>query len=237
MRNFTSQVRKSMSSARRTETTPHDWVYALASVGLSGSSCLEPHLDTGDVPPEILQPTFAPPEPTEPPLPDLEGMLGPELSGKADKEARKYIPAHFPPFPPKHAWMSTPVFTKRENDPRKIREKATEEGILAEQSLRKLMAAQKAGIQGNKARKQRRSKRMKDSDKLWKEAMTELLHEEAEREEKTRLRNADEDADGEFEDETVSSIPRPAPQRKVNLDEGVHVNYDQKFFRQSARGS
>lgn len=234
MRTFLSQVRKSMSSSRRIETVPHDWIYALKASGIHGSSDLEPHLDTGEVSPQVLQPSFPPPEPAEPPPPDLEGLLGAELSGRADKESRKYIPAHFPAFPPKHSWKASPVFTQRENDPRKIREKATEEGILAEQSLRKLMAAQKAGLQGNKARKQKRSKRMKESDALWQEAMKELIAEEENRDAEEKRRRTFEDGmeDEEYEDEPE----QPKPDRTVNLLEGVHVNYDQKFWRKSARG-
>jgi hypothetical protein len=204
-----------------------------------GSSSLESHLDSGEISPSVLQPAFAPPEPAEPPPPDLEGLLGHELSGRADKESRKWIPAHFPPFPPKHSWLATPVFTQRENDPRKIREKATEEGILAEQSLRKLMAAQKSGLQGNKARKQRRSKRTKESDALWLTAMKGLIEEEEHRAEKEKMQpqyddEMDED-DEEFERKPEKASAPPPPQ-KINLQEGVHVNHGQKYWRKSARG-
>ena len=234
MRGFLSDVRTSMTSARRTSALPHDWVYALTSAGIHSSSSLEPHLDTGDIPTSVLQPHLTPPDPPEKPPPDLEGLLGAELSGRADKETKKYIPSHFPAFPALHTWKATPVYTQRENDPRKIREKATEEGIQAEQSLRKLMAAQKAGMQGDKAQKQRRSKRMKASDKLWKTAMEELLEEEEREETERRVFNDGFD-DDEFEDNRDAQ-PKPEPRKRVNLDEGVHVNYDQKFWRKSARG-
>ena len=198
MLNFLGQVRKSMTGARRTDTIPHDWIYALSAVGITDTTIVEPNLDHGPVPPMLLQPPFSPPEPADPPAPDLEGLFGPELSGRSDKEVRKYIPAHFPVFPPRHAWKATPVYTAREHDPRKIREKATEEGILAEQSLRKLMAAQKAGLQKGQARKQRKSKRIKESDALWQSAMKELLNEEENRAKDERKRLAE---DSDFEDE------------------------------------
>lgn len=240
MRNFLGQVRKSMSSARRTETVASDWVYGLTSSGLSDSSLIRSHLDTGEIPPSVLQPTFAPPEPAEQPPPDLEGLLGPTLSGKADKESKKYIPSHFPPFPSKHTWKATPVFTQRENDPRKIREKATEEGILAEQSLRKLMAAQKAGVQGNKVGKRKRSKRMRASDEMWHAAMKDVIQDEETTAEAAKKAEAAKnrfefDMDEEDYDEPDVRVP-PKPSKKVNLEEGVHVNYDQKFWRKSARG-
>ncbi|KAK3061450.1 hypothetical protein LTR53_019777, partial [Teratosphaeriaceae sp. CCFEE 6253] len=41
--------------------------------------------------------------------------------------------------------MSTAVYAEREKDARKMREKATQEGMLAEQALRKLATAAKAG--------------------------------------------------------------------------------------------
>jgi transcription initiation factor TFIID subunit 8 len=238
MRNFLGQVHKSMSSARRTETVSSDWVYALTSNGITGSSSLEQHLDTGEIPPSLLQPSFAPPEPAEQPPPDLEGLLGPGLSGKADKDAKRYIPSHFPPFPSKHTWKATPVFTERENDPRKIREKATEEGILAEQSLRKLMVAQKKGLQKTNDRlgKRKRSKRIAESDKLWEEAMKEVRDDEDARAEAMNRFDDDMDEDTWTDPSQVPLKPKPNSDRKVNL-EGVHVNYDQKFWRKSARGS
>jgi hypothetical protein len=223
-----------MSSARRTTTVPHDWIYALKGAGIEGSSVLEPHLDTGEVPKALLQPFFPPPEPADPPPPDVEGLLGPELSGRQDKESRSYIPAHFPPFPPKHSWKATPVYTQRETDPRKIREKATEEGIRAEQSLRKLMAAQKAGLQKNKARRQRKSKRMKESVALWQDAMKDLLKEEEQRAEAERIHQEEMD-DEEY---VMESEPRPRPKVDTapRLQEDIHINYEQKFMRKSARG-
>ena len=246
MTKFLTNVRKSMTSARRTETVAHDWIYALSNAGIKGSGVLEPHFDTGEIPSCILQPQFDPPAPPEPQPISTDALLGPELSGKTDKEARAYIPKHFPPFPSKNTYKATPVFTKRENDPRKIREMATEEGILAEQSLRKLMAAQKAGIQKQTAGKRKRSKRMKESDALWQDAMTDMLHEEKERElsdarQRQREQDAawmsDEDEANAYLGERDNLQPIINVDRNVNLEEGVHVNYDQRFWRKSARGA
>lgn len=237
MTHLLAQVRKSMSSARRIDTVAHDWIYALSTAGLRGSAALDRHLDTGELPPSLLQPHFDPPAPPEAPPPDTESLLGPTLSGKADKETRLYIPKHFPAFPSKHTYKATPVFTDRENDPRKIREKATEEGILAEQSLRKLMAAQKAGTQKQNVGKRKRSKRMKESDVLWQQAMTDLLDDEKQREkeeaqQKARIAMEDDDWDAPME----APVRQPIADRNVNLEEGVHVNYEQKYWRKSARG-
>lgn len=237
MTSFLAQVRMSMGSARRTSTVAHDWLYALNTAGLRGSSLLESHLDTGEVSPSLLQPYLDPPAPPEAPPPDTETLLGARLSGKADKEKCAYIPTHFPPFPSKHTYKSTPVFTQRETDPRKIREKATEEGLLAEQSLRKLMAAQKAGIQKQQVGKRKRSKRTKESDNLWQEAMSDLMSEEKAREQEEAQRRAQmQDEDDDWDGPAVSRIRQPAVDRNVNLEEGVHVNYEQKYWRKFARG-
>ncbi|KAL1600722.1 hypothetical protein SLS60_007110 [Paraconiothyrium brasiliense] len=191
MSHFTDNIRKSMSSARRTVPVPHDFVYALNSVGLTGSGVLAPHLDTGDLPASFLQPAFAPPEPAELPPPDLEGMLGPELSGRADKESRKYIPAHFPAFPPKHTWMATPVYAKREVDPHTIRERAAKEGVEAEKSLRRLMEKKKEGDRkknASRAQPQRSQVAIK-REELWRTCLREALEEEEE-DEAHKLREA-----------------------------------------------
>ncbi|RAR15988.1 bromodomain associated domain protein [Stemphylium lycopersici] len=236
MTNFLAQVRTSMTSSRRTETVAHDWVYALASSQLGASAPLDQHFDTGEIPPSLLQPYFAPPAPPEAPPPDTESLLGPELSGKADKETRPYIPNHFPAFPSKHTYTATPVFTHREHDPRKIREKATEEGISAEQSLRKLMAAQKAGVQKQNVGRRKRSRRMKESDRLWQAAMTHLFDEENQRENEEQ-RQAQTDHDDEDDDWNMTRdapVLQPTVHRNVNLEEGVHVNYEHKYWRKSA---
>ncbi|KAF1972037.1 hypothetical protein BU23DRAFT_509200, partial [Bimuria novae-zelandiae CBS 107.79] len=191
MTKFTDNIRQSMASARRTEPLPHDYIYALNCAGITGSGTLEPHLDTGDFPPSLLQSTCPPPAAADPPPPELEGMLGPELSGKADKESRKYIPAHFPAFPPKHTWKSTPVYAKREVDPHAIREKAAKEGIEAEKSLRRLMEKKKEGERVKKARRAqpKRSPVAVKREMLWKTALKEALEEE-DAEEAEKLRGA-----------------------------------------------
>jgi hypothetical protein len=210
MSNFTTQLRTAMTSARRTTLLPHDYIHALKAVGIPGSGALEQHLDTGDVPHSLLQPIFGPPEPADPPPPDLEGMLGPELSGRAEKETRKYIPEHFPAFPPKHTWKATPVYAQREVNPHAIREMAAKEGIEAEKSLRKLMEKKKEGERLRKAARAqpRRSARAVKREKLWKAALKEALEEEDVEEErkleaiKDRVENGHaNDADTDIYDE------------------------------------
>jgi transcription initiation factor TFIID subunit 8 len=242
MTSFLSKVRVSMASARRTDSIPHDWIYALSNSGLKGSSVLEQHLDTGEVPPSLLQPHFDPPEPPEPKPLDLEGLLGPELSGKAEKESRAYIPKHFPPFPSKHTYKSTPVFAKRENDPRRIREKAAEEGIQAEKSLRKLMVEQKKGLQNRKGGKRKVSARIAKNQEMLQAAMEDSLEDDKKRVEAFRRKRAIQEQDLGEHWENAEAVPSQArPERRGVLEEGVHfegvnVNYERKFYRKSARG-
>lgn len=143
MLHFLSAAHESMVAARRTSPLPQDFNVALALADLQPSS-LKPHLHL-DLPESIVQPHIPPPAPAEAPPPNLAPMLGIDL---ADTQHRShpYIPSHFPALPSRHAWQSTSVFTEREKDPRKIRERATQEGILAEQALRKLTAANKPRV-------------------------------------------------------------------------------------------
>ncbi|KAI5811684.1 transcription factor TFIID complex subunit 8 C-term-domain-containing protein, partial [Peziza echinospora] len=73
----------------------------------------------------------------------LRRLLGNELDGGNDQ--REYIPEYLPPFPSKHTYLETPVFTERPREPRIIREMATEEARLAENALRKILAAAVTG--------------------------------------------------------------------------------------------
>lgn len=68
-------------------------------------------------------------------------FLGPHLSGEVDRAQCRHIPKHLPQFPSRHTYRYTPVFTEREQDPRKIRERATEDGRHGEDALRKLARA------------------------------------------------------------------------------------------------
>ncbi|KAJ6181341.1 hypothetical protein N7519_011802 [Penicillium mononematosum] len=63
------------------------------------------------------------------------------LSSEDDRASRPYIPKHFPSFPSKHTYSATAVFIGRDNDPRKIRERAAEDGRHGEEALRKLASA------------------------------------------------------------------------------------------------
>lgn len=226
-----------MTASRRTNPIPPDFAYALSARHIT-SSDLEPHLDTGPINPLQLQRPIPPPSHPEAPPPDIEPLLGPALSGRPVKESKKYIPKHLPQFPSKHTWQATPVYTKREADPRKIREKATEDGILAEQALRKLMAANKAGAEKQGSFMQRQSKRRKKNEELWQAALKAV---EEEQESRAAMRQNEEHNDGEF-DFGFDSPPRQRKlpptnntQKKDGGARAMHVNYERKFWRKAAQ--
>ncbi|KAJ6167210.1 hypothetical protein N7497_000053 [Penicillium chrysogenum] len=121
-------IRQSMLSARRVQPIPQDFDHALKRFRLNPDDLL-PHLK---------------PAPSDRPTPTLlpsphQRMKYPNLSH--DRASRPYIPKHFPSFPSKHTYSATAVFIGRDNDPRKIRERAAEDGRHGEEALRKLASA------------------------------------------------------------------------------------------------
>jgi transcription initiation factor TFIID subunit 8 len=142
MLHFLRDVKTFMEACHRNEPIPHDFAAALTRAGITPSSLL-PHLAV-PFPPEIVQPALRPRSPEPEPLPsldDLDAVLGEELSGRAEKAKRRYIPACLPDLPPKHTWQATLKVKERETDPIKIREKLVEESRTASDNLRRLDAA------------------------------------------------------------------------------------------------
>jgi hypothetical protein len=141
MLDILSHVRHSMHDQRRTKPTAYDYAISLAKMpNAAAASQLLPQLGL-QVPPALAFPATSDPPPPVPAPPDLSKLLEPLMT----RQPPSYIPKHFPALPPRHAWESTDVFSERERDARKMREKATGEGMMAEQALRKLAAAAKAG--------------------------------------------------------------------------------------------
>ena len=130
-----------MSTNRRTNPTAIDFASALALMpNTSTASLLSPQLKL-PVPEVISYPSISEPDPPPLPAPDFSLLLQPLV----DNQTPRHIPSHFPKLPPQHAWKHTAVYPEREKDARRMRERATDEGILAEQALRKLAAAAKSG--------------------------------------------------------------------------------------------
>ncbi|TKA78556.1 hypothetical protein B0A55_02821 [Friedmanniomyces simplex] len=141
MLRFAAYIRTSMQAQRRTRPVAQDFSMALSLMpNTATASLLKPHLGL-PIPESISYPSITDPAPPEAPIPDFSALLQPLTTASRPR----YIPTHFPALPPKHSWVHTPVYAEREKDARKMREKATQEGMLAEQALRKLATAAKAG--------------------------------------------------------------------------------------------
>ncbi|EME46597.1 hypothetical protein DOTSEDRAFT_70565 [Dothistroma septosporum NZE10] len=150
MLHFLADARTSMLDGRRTTPIALDFASALArNDSTHTASLLKPQLELR-VPDGISCPAISEPDPAPPPAPDFSTLLRPLMT----QQPPAYIPRHFPALPPQHAWKQTPVFPEREKDSRKMREKATQEGILAEQALRKLAAAAKTGAMNAEKRRE-----------------------------------------------------------------------------------
>ena len=137
MLHFLATVRQSMLACRRTQPLPLDFLQSLHLNQLSLRSLL-PHLDP-PVPPSKSQISLSlddvAQEPHQQQLPTLDSALG----DRNKTEHASYIPKSFPSLPSEHTYKATPDIPVRENDPRKIRERAIEEGRLGESALRKLV--------------------------------------------------------------------------------------------------
>lgn len=218
MTNFLTTVKDSMRASRRTTAIPQDFIFALAEAGLE-SHHLDPHLDLR-LPDDIANPTIPPPRPDEAPPPDLAPMLGPELVTPAAQQYA-YIPSHFPPLPSRHAWQSTALFTQREQDPRRIRERATDEGVQAEHALRKLTTANKA--------RSRQPIVDKAKDMLWQETISDLQEGDEDLLPTTKDADGDIRLDGYSNDHGSDKAASMAD--LIRRGGGLMVNHDRNHWR------
>lgn len=126
-----------MLCSRRLQPIPHDFEHALKRARLSADD-LRPYLKTTK--PVAPVPTLLPSPPPEDEVTRKLPFLN-ALKGEEGRTSRSYVPKHFPDFPSKHTYSATAVFTERESDPRKVRERAAEDGRHGEEALRKLASA------------------------------------------------------------------------------------------------
>lgn len=178
MLHFTLRVKQAMQASRRTQAIPHDFIHALKQFNLSPSSLLA----------ELKQP--APTQFTQAPLflttaPPTETDFvtsHSSLLGPSEPRRKPHIPKHFPNLPGKHTYMDTSIVTQHELDARKIRERATEEGMLAESALRRLVAAQKAGRDkmSDASRRHDQSTEGRRAENVWRDALQAVLAQDSE---------------------------------------------------------
>ncbi|KAG4300634.1 hypothetical protein PCK1_003063 [Pneumocystis canis] len=68
----------------------------------------------------------------------MNTLLGAELTGINDQRPSYHLP-HLPIFPPKHTYMSTPIYIQRTTSPHEIRELVARQSRLAENALWKII--------------------------------------------------------------------------------------------------
>ncbi|KIW04071.1 uncharacterized protein PV09_04888 [Verruconis gallopava] len=210
MLHFLQIVRGSMQSSRRTQPIPQDFIRALADLNIYPHQLLE-HIKL-KLPPHITQPPIASAAHDDPSVEHLEGVLGGQLADTGSR--KKWMPAHLPDLPSKHTYQHTPIFTTRENDPRRIRERATEEGVLAERAMRKLL------INGGHGTPKIPFAR-KQQEEAWNDVVLNLKH--LDEEQKAR------EEEGDFEDF--------GGWQQEDYDTAMLVNYESRYWRNAARAT
>jgi transcription initiation factor TFIID subunit 8 len=171
MAHFLAFVRQSMLSSRRTQPIPQDFIHALEHHQLTLRSLL-PHLDPPVEPSKSLPKLIAEPAP-EPEAGDSH-VIGRIFADTSTQTNFTFVPRHFPHLPSRHTFKALPVFTNRETDARKIREKATEEGRRGEEALRKLVGATTSKVATSQIPISIRASRMESKKRgmvLWQQAM------------------------------------------------------------------
>ena len=174
MAHYLADVRQSMLSCRRTQAIPQDFLQSLHTHQLSLRSLLL-HLD----PPVNPSRTQFPLQPDTAPDHQEQHLrfLGPLLNADPNEKLRNYVPKHFPELPSKHTYKATPIYPEHEQDPRKVREKATEEGRLGEEALRRLVGAG-AGTTIHESRQGRKIQSARATrDQMWMETMQAVTQE------------------------------------------------------------
>ena len=236
MLRFLSHVKISMNACRRVQPIPQDFTFALAKGDLR-SSLLLPHIKL-PICSSTTQPPILPPSPKEPPPPPLEKLLGPDLVETVPKSRKHWIPPHFPNLPSKHTWKETPTFAERETEPLKIRELATQQGILAEKALRKLISVGKSSstdgvAKGNgKSRDHTIMAHREKHEKIWENTFQALAIEDEKAQAQARAQALEMDTEMNIDIEGEDNVPAGSKVKPaIPPDIRITVNYDKKYWR------
>ena len=210
-----------MTSCRRVQPIPQDFLHALCTNQISLRSLI-PQLRS-PVPPDKSQFTLEV-EPTAREAAVNATVLRRILDDEPADQLVTHIPPNFPAYPSQHTYKSAPVFSKREEDARKIRELAMEEGRLAEESIRRLLSASSGQMSANLktgggVKKSLRAIR----DELWKETMLAVGTD--------TLTGRDSKAQGP---ERLENEPAPGATALERVHVSSAVNSDKRYWRKSA---
>lgn len=223
---FASYVRQSMLSCRRLQPIPQDFEHALRRSFLCADDLL-PYLTPAPIVESI--PTLLPTPPLEDDLFKDLPCLGSELDGENDRARSAHIPKHFPQFPSRHTYRYTPVFTEREHDPRKIRERATEDGRHGEEALRKLAraASQETHLGAVGREKKLWGRRMESMDSMFEKTIKGLA--------KRMQKNASANVAAEMDEGPLAEqeVKPPRSGALLGLELGPIVNCERDLWRRT----
>lgn len=225
-----------MVSSRRLQPIPHDFEHALKRVRISPDD-LSPYLQTTK--PVAPTPTLLPSPPPEDELARKLPFLN-ALKGEEGRTNRSYVPQGFPDFPSKHTYSTTAVFTERDSDPRKIRERAAENGRHGEEALRKLASAAFRDIPTTSSGKDKKlwGRRMESMETMFEKTVKGL----AKKSQKDRLASVPAGAAISSAME-IDSVPATDGEVKApskvswNLEMGPIVNCERDLWRRPAAAS
>lgn len=159
-----------MLACRRLQAQPEDFLQALHEHSLSLRSLL-PHLEP---PVEASKTQFrlrseAVRDNDEKQAPSL-----PNSGSDMTSNAVNYIPSHFPKLPSRHTYKATAEYPDRQYDAREIREKATEEGRLGEEALRRFVGAVSERSLTRSSLPHRKKSLLEQKDAMWRKTMQQL---------------------------------------------------------------
>lgn len=173
MESLIEETKRLALSSRRDYPSPLDFEVALKRFNLPISS-LKPHLKN-PLPEDTLAPKFQDVQVADEEAYATLPLLGPELSGRPDKEAKQYIPVSFPDFPSRHTYRFTPQEESKTRDSLKTREEAARTAQQGEDALRRLVRA-------SKMRNQKEAKSLVEKDdngrerfRLWESTMRRFM--------------------------------------------------------------
>lgn len=165
------ETKRLAMASRREHPLPSDFEAMLKRYNLPISS-LKPHVArpiSNDAP--IAYNTVATADVDFKSLP----LLGPELSGQVDKDAKPYIPKAFPDFPSRHTYKFTPQSDTRARDSKSIREEAALNAQQGEDALRRLVRASKMRKQKEAKLLVERDSQGKERFRLWESTMKRFM--------------------------------------------------------------
>lgn len=171
LKSIIEETKRLALASRREHPLPSDFEAMLKRYNIPTSS-LQPHL-TNPIATQI-SPIYTNLVTSDTDFKSLP-LLGPELSGQADREMKAYIPRAFPDFPSRHTYRFTPQEDTRTRDSQSIREEAALSAQQGEDALRRLVRASKMRKQKEAKLLVERDNQGKERFRLWESTMKRFM--------------------------------------------------------------